>query len=573
MNRAAVENMTDLPESATTTAKILLNIVYATSSSATFSYQFLFDGAQSMVWYRWLLGGGNASTWVQVYPTQSIMDNAVSTSNIVDGAVTDNKIADGAVTTPKIIDGAVTDPKINENSTIDRFRGTVTAEAGITALSQIARSGSYFIERAAVENMTDLPESASVSSKTLLNIVYTVSSSATYSYQILFEATSPVVWYRWLLGGGNASAWVQVYPTQSIMGNTVSTSNIVDGAVTDPKIAVGAVTDRKINDNSTVVRYRGAITAESGVTALSQIARSGSYSINRAAVENMTDLPESAPITAKILINIVYAASSSAAFPYQFLFDGATARIWYRWLLAGGNASAWVQIYPQTFTEESKSVLTGKKLVTAGDSYTAALFGNSNPLTGKNFGYYIAQRNSMEFVNAGISGSIMAYDKTYVDDPENVDINTREPFSYHRYTEIPNDTDYLTIWFGINDASHTYLGTINDNTSDTFYGAWNKVLEYYLTNRPFMHVGIVVTVGSNDNYRNAVREVAAKWGYPVLDLVKGTDTPAFFDRENMSIEARTLRRDAYGYNTWNAHPNPEWHKFISGAFEEFLKRC
>lgn len=179
----------------------------------------------------------------------------------------------------------------------------------------------------------------------------------------------------------------------------------------------------------------------------------------------------------------------------------------------------------------------------------------------------------MTFVNAGISGSIMAYDKTYVDDPSNVSIDTRQPFSYQRYLAIPNDTDYLTLWFGINDASHTYLGTIDDTTSDTFYGAWNKVLQYYLTNRPFMHVGIVVTVGSTTQYRQAVRDVAAKWGYPVLDLVDGSDTPAFFDRDGMSTTARDLRRDAYGYNTWNAHPGPEWHEFISSAFEQFLKRC
>jgi lysophospholipase L1-like esterase len=251
------------------------------------------------------------------------------------------------------------------------------------------------------------------------------------------------------------------------------------------------------------------------------------------------------------------------------LFDAGNATIWYRWIM-GGGATQWYKIYP--LPSHSVSVLENKKLVTAGDSYTAALFAG-NPKNGRNFGYYISQRNNMQFVNAGISGSIMALDKTYVDSPTTVPIDTRNPFSYQRYLEIPSDTDYLTLWFGINDTPNTYLGTIDDETNETFYGAWNVVLKYYLTNRPFMHVGIVVTTGASPSYQNAIREVAAKWGYPLLDLVNGTDTPAFFDRANMSSEARDLRRNAYGWNTWNAHPNPEWHEFISGSFEEFLKRC
>lgn len=212
--------------------------------------------------------------------------------------------------------------------------------------------------------------------------------------------------------------------------------------------------------------------------------------------------------------------------------------------------------------------LYGKKLVTAGDSYTAAIF--DGDYNGKNYGYYVAQRHNMTFINAGISGSIMALDKTYVDDPDNVPITTRNPFSYQRYLNVPADTDYLTIWFGINDSGHTYLGTISDETNESFYGAWNVVLRYFLTNYPFMKIGIIVTVGPTEEYRQAVRDVAEKWGYPYLDWPNDKKVPAFFDRIGMSEEAKALRREAFGFTTYSSHPSPQWHEYASTIYENFL---
>lgn len=236
-----------------------------------------------------------------------------------------------------------------------------------------------------------------------------------------------------------------------------------------------------------------------------------------------------------------------------------------------GSLSAKVAEYAKTAAPVEYSPLYGKKLVTAGDSYTHASFsGDYAEYYGKNYGYYVAQRHGMTFTNSGLSGSIMALDKDYVANPSSVPITTRSPFSYQRYLDVPEDTDYLTIWFGINDNAHTNLGTIDDETNETFYGAWNKVLRYYLTNRPFMKIGLIVTTGASEPYRQAVRDVAKKWGYPYLDWIKDDKIPAFFDRDEMSTEARTLRRQAFGYNDFSAHPNPQWHEYASTIYEKFL---
>ena len=217
-------------------------------------------------------------------------------------------------------------------------------------------------------------------------------------------------------------------------------------------------------------------------------------------------------------------------------------------------------------TKFTANILEGKKLVTAGDSYTAASFdGDYAQYNGKNFGYYIAKRNNMSFVNAGISGSTMA-----VSNPSSP--TTKSPFSYQRYLNVPADTDYLVIWFGINDTAYCELGEITDEENTTFYGAWNKVLKYYLTNYPFMRILIVVTPVAGSTYQQAVREVAKKWGYPYMDWVKDETIPAFFERDGMGSEALALRRDAFGWNgPVSGHPNPAWHEYESTIIEAKLR--
>ena len=123
-------------------------------------------------------------------------------------------------------------------------------------------------------------------------------------------------------------------------------------------------------------------------------------------------------------------------------------------------------------------------------------------------------------INDASSGSIMALDKTYIEDPENVSIRTRNPFSLERYLTIPEDVDYITLWFGINDAGHTNLGTIDDTTNETFYGAWNVVLEWILTNRPWAHVGMI---SQTDLRKLSECGASQKVGYS-LDMMAAPDT-------------------------------------------------
>ena len=238
------------------------------------------------------------------------------------------------------------------------------------------------------------------------------------------------------------------------------------------------------------------------------------------------------------------------------------------------------------------NVLWGKKYFATGDSFTEGDFsgwtddegrsGRNSPIIYdsewrmyKTYPWWIARRNNMTLINDGVCGSIMPLSKQYVNGDEGVAQNYRSPFSLNRYRNIPADADYITLWFGINDTSNTNLGTIDDATNETYYGAWNVVMEYLLTNHPYAKIGIIITDGAGAAYRQATRDIARKWGIPYLDMMGSDQTPVIFGRESelgLCSRANTLRRNVFLVGPSNGHPNLEAHKYQSTFVEDFLRR-
>ncbi|MBR2702260.1 MAG: SGNH/GDSL hydrolase family protein, partial [Erysipelotrichaceae bacterium] len=360
---------------------------------------------------------------------------------------------------------------------------------GTTAMSTLLDLGCYHIEGTDFNNMTDRPTSES-GTHTL--IVYNSAFAAgTFAIQELISVNK-THWFR-IINKSNGTVFVDWYK---------------------------AYNDAFLERNASAVSH------------LSDYRELGVYGIDGSTFNALDDVPDMEVGTGTHTLINYTGAFASGDFIIQKLL-GTSKREYMRIIQDNGTIYRdWWRV-----DNETGNVLYRKKLVTAGDSYTSADFsGSYAAYNGKNYGYYIAQRNDMTFVNAGIGGSTMAKTNDGTD-------AQRVPFSISRYQEIPADTDYLTIWFGINDVSHTDLGTIDDATNDTFYGAWNVVLNYYLSYRAWMKVLIIVTTGANEQYRNAIREVAERWGYPVLDWWKD-NIPAFFDKDGMSDYARNLRRNA-----------------------------
>ena len=241
---------------------------------------------------------------------------------------------------------------------------------------------------------------------------------------------------------------------------------------------------------------------------------------------------------------------------------------------------------------QASNPLWGKKYVACGDSFTEGDFTgwtdenglskeDSPVIYDKEWGMYktypwqIGKRNNMIVINEGKCGSTLPLCKEYLAGEEGTTIESRKPFAYKRYMNIPEDTDYCTIWFGINDSLHTNLGTIDDTTNATFYGAWNVVLEWMIVNRPYMKIGIIITDGRADpKWREATRECARKWGIPYLDMVGDDKVPVILRREpelGLCERADDLRCRSFWVTEQNHHPNIKAHEYQSYFIENFLR--
>ena len=231
-------------------------------------------------------------------------------------------------------------------------------------------------------------------------------------------------------------------------------------------------------------------------------------------------------------------------------------------------------------TLTQSNVLWGKKWFATGDSFThgSLVDPDENPFfesgiylgKRKTYPYFIGLRNNMTIINDGLSGSTIAEIKSG-------DSYETTPFcDESRYQSIPEDTDYITLWFGINDANHCNLGTISDSTTATFYGAWNVVLDWIITNRPSAKVGIIITNLSTDTFREATRDIAKKWGIPILDMMGDYQVPVMIGGRETSLgldsDVADARTAHWRIAADNNHPTVAAHRYESTFIEAFLRR-
>lgn len=221
--------------------------------------------------------------------------------------------------------------------------------------------------------------------------------------------------------------------------------------------------------------------------------------------------------------------------------------------------------------------LYGKKWVACGDSYTTGDFTplakseykfQDEPYMGKNkvYPYFIGRRRRMVIVNEAKSGSTM----TYID-------GTLNEFSTAngRYTNIPADADYITLYFGINDENHSApIGTINDNVNTTFYGAWNIVLSYLINNYPNAKIGIIITNNTlNSSYTDAEKAIAKKYGIGILNFADNEEMPYIyrqFLRTSIPNNIRSIYDNRFRVGATNSHPNVAMHERESYIIEQWL---
>lgn len=224
----------------------------------------------------------------------------------------------------------------------------------------------------------------------------------------------------------------------------------------------------------------------------------------------------------------------------------------------------------------ASNVLYGKKWVSCGDSFTAGgyltsdvadiseKFITSGKYKGENkvYPFIIGNRNNMTIVNEAVGGSTMCY----------ID-GTHSEFSTAngRYTQIPSDADYITLYFGINDVNYSSpLGTITDDVNTTFYGAWNVVLAYLIEHHPYAKIGIIVTNGASQTIREAEIAIAKRWGLAYYDM-NGLPLMHRSFNQDVLTSVKTERNENFRISSTNLHPNGKAHEYQSTCIEAWLR--
>lgn len=171
-----------------------------------------------------------------------------------------------------------------------------------------------------------------------------------------------------------------------------------------------------------------------------------------------------------------------------------------------------------------------------------------------------AKWNSTTSTNMGLSGSTIG--------------NLYDPMSV-RYTQIPADTDFISVFGGVNDYGRNQpLGKYGDTTNDTFYGALYVLLNGLQTQFPTvpkifispMHVGndyfssTVNGLGlTQDAYEQAIVEMTRKFGVPHLSLFS-----------DMGVTFAVKPQSDY-YSSDSLHPNNSGQTLIAEKILSFLK--
>lgn len=258
---------------------------------------------------------------------------------------------------------------------------------------------------------------------------------------------------------------------------------------------------------------------------------------------------------------------------------------YFNWGVGIGSVEFGDFAVPDCSSAIRNDTLYGKKWAVCGDSFTngggTGTTIQSGKYAGKNYTYpwLIGNRTNIDVLQFFIGGQTLAWPAS----PGTFTNSLTNPTGTYYYQNIPADVDYITIYLGINDNHHSTivgdeyipLGNITDNTTASYYGAWNTVLSWIINNRPNAHIGIIVTNGiaNDDTWRQAQIAIAEKYGIPYIDLNGDARTPAMLRTSNPNIDAsvKAALITKWRVSVDNEHPNDAAQLFESTTIEAFLR--
>lgn len=213
--------------------------------------------------------------------------------------------------------------------------------------------------------------------------------------------------------------------------------------------------------------------------------------------------------------------------------------------------------------------LKGKKILFLGDSITE---GHGVSAEARRFTDLIAKSEGAICRNYGIGGTRIAYQQQPSPEPR-WELNFID-----RVAQMDADTDIVFVFGGTNDYGHgdAPMGSFNDRTPHTFYGAVHTLLTRLIERYPTARIVLATPLHregeqqriikggkpetvSLSRYVTALREVAAYYAVPVLDL---------YTTSGMQPEVPILKQT---YMPDGLHPNDAGHVLLAKQIAAFLK--
>ena len=215
--------------------------------------------------------------------------------------------------------------------------------------------------------------------------------------------------------------------------------------------------------------------------------------------------------------------------------------------------------------------LKGKKIAFLGDSITE---GYGASCVEKAYWSLIGQQTGAQVFGYGIGGTTIARRQKPLDVP-----NPNKYFGSRAGAMVP-DADVIVIFGGTNDfgGSDPAMGTMDDRTDSTFYGAYHNLINLLYCCYPKAKIVIMTPLhrltedddtyneqasrrgGRLSDYVEAIREIAGFYGLPVADMFR--DCP---------IQPRCPGQQEK-YMPDGVHPNDAGHELVAQTLLRTLKK-
>jgi len=208
--------------------------------------------------------------------------------------------------------------------------------------------------------------------------------------------------------------------------------------------------------------------------------------------------------------------------------------------------------------------IKGKKIYFLGDSITEGCGVTPDTV----FHAVVAKETGCIPVNYGVGGSCLAREA------DKEEAKNWPPCFCDRIDSMGDDPDMIVVFGGTNDYGHgtAPIGTPDDRTPDTFYGACHYIIislleKYPLKSIVFMtptHYQAELLPGITSgrpfiDYVRIIREVCGYYGIPVCDLYKNSGIAPILESQ----------REIYIPD--GVHPNALGHRVIASRFIGFVK--